>query len=179
LKKEKGKNVVIGVLLSIIILLLIVIIIIVITKKNTLTNNNTSNNNQTNTTSKVEENNNDTNPDTHITLTGTYINKSENENSYHSASIEITNQTDTTIDFKLEAIHGMDIDHVNIGNVSGTANKIDNNIYEFEETIDGQTSKITFEFNNNKVTITENYPNSINPYAGHNVYFAGEYNKEI
>ena len=73
----------------------------------------------------------------------------------------------------------MDIDHVNIGNVSGTANKIDNNSYEFEEEIDGQTSKITFKFNENKVTITEDYPDDINPYGGHNVYFAGDYTKEI
>ena len=178
MKEKKGNNILIGVLLCIIILLIIAIIVIVVTKKNTLTNNNTSNNNQTNTTSKVEENNN-TDINAQQDLNGTYINKSENENSYHSASIEITNQTDTTFDFKIEALHGMDIDHVNIGNVNGTANKIDNYTYEFAEEINGQTSIITFKFNDNKVTVTEKYPDNINPYAGHNVYFAGDYTREI
>ena len=175
MKTEKEKNIVIVILLCIIILL-IVFILLIATKKIKITSKTDNEDNQYNETIKKDSTNN-----TNIqqNLNGKYTNKSENENSYHYASIEITNQNETTFNFKIEALHGMDIDHVNIGNVSGTAIKIDNNTYEFEEEIDGQTSKITFKFNNNKVTITENYPDNINPYAGHNVYFAGNYTKEI
>ncbi|MBO5349101.1 MAG: hypothetical protein J6A89_04715 [Clostridia bacterium] len=114
-------------------------------------------------------------------LTGTYNYKSEGKNYYHNANIIVTNQTGSSIDFQLSAVHGTDIEHVNIGEVSGTAKKIEADTYQFEETIDGKIYKITFEFVAHKafeyITITESYPDNINPYAGHNVYFEGDYDK--
>ncbi len=174
MEEKKGKSNIVTILLIIIIIILGAALYLSLTGKITLTK--AENKTQSNET--IEKDNN-TDTKAQQNLNGKYTNKAENENSYHDASIEITNQTETIFNFKIEAIHGMDIDHVNIGNVSGTANKIDNNTYEFKEEIDGQISKITFKFNDNKVTITENYPDNINPYAGHNVYFAGDYTKEI
>ena len=174
MEEKKGKSNIVTILLIIIIIILGAALYLSLTGKITLTK--AENKTQSNET--IEEDNN-TDTKAQQNLNGKYTNKAENENSYHDASIEITNQTETIFNFKIEAIHGMDIDHVNIGNVSGTANKIDNNTYEFKEEIDGQISKITFKFNDNKLTITENYPDNINPYAGHNVYFAGDYTKEI
>lgn len=114
-------------------------------------------------------------------LNGTYKYKSESQNYYHDANIIVTNQTNSSINFQLSAVHGADVDHVNIGEVSGIAKKIGTDTYQFEETIDGKTYKITFEFVAHKafeyITITESYPDNINPYAGHNVYFEGDYDK--
>lgn len=116
-----------------------------------------------------------------MVLSGTYNNKSENDYSYHDATLIVSNEKDTSIDFELSAVHGIDIEHVNIGEVKGTATKIKTNKYEFKEEIDDKESKISFEFlsenNIQSVRITELYPDNMNPYAGHNVYFAGKYNK--
>lgn len=130
-----------------------------------------------------EKTNDDTdlNTSTQISLNGTYSNKSETSSYYYSASVVVTNQTNSSIDFELSAVNGADIDHVNIGQVSGTAKKIKTDIYQYEETISGKTYKITFEFSAYRafqyVTINESYPDNINPYAGNNVYFEGEYEK--
>lgn len=123
---------------------------------------------------------------------GEYLNSSQTENYYHQASVEFKNQKENTIDFYLSAAHGRDIEHVNIGEASGTAKKISSKInlndgeteydtYLFEDNIDGKIYKITFIFNAHKlfkwVEVKQDFPEDINPYAGHNVNFEGEYEK--
>ncbi len=105
---------------------------------------------------------------------GKYEQKSETYSPYYHSIIEINNETGNTIDFKIDTTHGLDIDHVNLGSLKGTAKMVNSNTYVFEE----NEAKITFEFSNNKLKISENYKDDINPYGGHGVYFAGEYNKE-
>ena len=108
-------------------------------------------------------------------IEGTYHNDSENEYSYHSATLIAKNQTDSSIDFELSAIHGADKDNVNVGEVKGTAKKVGPNLYEFSD--DGNA--ITFRFDIYKsfsrATVTESYKDDFNPYAGHNVHFSGKY----
>ena len=134
-----------------------------------------------NTTS--EETAPDVNTKTQLTsLKGKYKFTSETENNYHNATINILEQNDSTIKFEISAVNGKDIDHVNIGELEGTANKTGINQYVYEETIDGTTHKITFVFDAHKifewVTISESYyPDNNNPFAGHGVYFTGEYEK--
>ncbi len=134
-------------------------------------------------TNNNKENNNSTisNNTTQKSLTGTYSNKSETNDYYHDAKIIVTNQTNSSIEFSLTAVHGSDVDHVNFGEVSGIAKKTGEDTYQFEETVDGITAKITFKFGEHQhlehVTVTESYQDDINPYAGHNVHFAGDYEK--
>ena len=138
------------------------------------------NNNNQNTTTENNEIINDEESNTNVS--GTYTIESENEYSYYSSTVTITNNTDSSIDFKISAVHGKDKENVNIGEVKGTAKKNNENEYIFEEEIDGNISKISFKFNNKGtnqyLTISEEYPNDINPYGGHGVYFASEYKKE-
>ena len=108
-----------------------------------------------------------------IEITGKYEQKSETETPYYNSVVEVSNVMDSSIDFKIEASHGLDIDHINIGSVNGTATKSIGNNYIFEE----GNSKISFNFSESKLIITEIYEDNINPYGGHGVYFAGEYNK--
>ncbi len=180
--RVKG-NIIIIVVLAIIIATFI--FIFSITNKmfddNLINNNNYNNNNNQNTT--TENNKIISNEDSNIIIPGTYTIESENEYSYYRSIAIITNYTDSSIDFKISTIHGKDKENVNIGEVKGTAKKINENEYLFEETIDENTNRISFEFsiteNKQHLTIKEEYPNSINPYGGHGVYFAGEYEKEL
>ena len=127
----------------------------------------------------VQEDNTTVNEDE--SLIGEYTNTYESDTHYYSALLKITNETDTTIKFELSAASGIDIDHVNIGQVSGTAKQIESNVYKFENEIEGKTNVITFtltEDNNKKTfTISESYPDNFNPYGGHNVSFAGDYTR--
>lgn len=137
---------------------------------------------------KVEQNVSNT----QISIVGKYNNKSETSNYVHDASLVITNQTNSSIDFKLSAIHGSDIEHVNTGEVSGKATKIDipqdlidsdtkQYAYHFVENVDGTTCKITFVYTAyimfEYVTVIEDYSDGINPYSGNRVYFEGNYEK--
>lgn len=136
---------------------------------------------------KVENNNNSIS-----SITGKYQNNIETSNFVHHSSIEIKNATEEKIDFSISTSHGNDIDHVNVGELTGTAKKISipdsstipnstQYAYEFSEEIDGKINKViivytqfkTFEY----VNITEEYPNEINPYGGNRVFFTGEYEK--
>ena len=142
----------------------------------TLTNNNNSI-----TTTEYNKIANDEDSDTKIL--GTYTIESENELSYYKSIVIINNYTNSSIDFNISTVHGRDKENVNVGEVKGTAKKINENEYLFEEAIDENTNRILFEFsitdNKQHLTIKEEYPNSINPYGGHGVYFSGEYNKEL
>ena len=114
-------------------------------------------------------------------LEGVWTDKREGEGFYHNGIIKITNQTADSIDFELSATNGRDVDHVNIGEVSGTAKKVGNE-YIFEEKREEYESKITIylgDFEGTKaVVVRENYSTENNPYAGHGVWFDGEYTKE-
>lgn len=174
-------NIIIVIVLAIIIATFIFIFSITNRMFNdTLTNNNYNNNNNQNTTTENNEIIND--EDSNAIIPGTYTIESENEYSYYSSIVIITNNTDSSIDFKISAVHGKDKENVNIGEVKGTAKKINEYKYLFEENIDGNNNKITFEFSSKGttkyLTIKEEYPNNINPYGGHGVYFASEYKKE-
>ena len=59
-----------------------------------------------------------------IEITGKYEQKSETETPYYSSVVEVSNLTDSSIDFKIEASHGLDIDHVNIGSVKEQQPKV-------------------------------------------------------
>ena len=125
-------------------------------------------------------------------VNGKYKFEETTKNYYHCSNIKITNQTSSSIEFSINASHGNDVDHVNIGEVSGTAKKVnipeDSIIpestqvaYQFTDNIDGEEYKITFVFTAHRtfqyVNVIEDYPNDRNPYAGNRVYFAGEYEK--
>lgn len=171
------------------------------TKEDTRKTENTTKENTTNTKNETQENKKpeqenentfiktseetapDVNTKTQLTsLKGKYKFTSETENNYHNATINILEQNDSTIKFEISAVNGKDIDHVNIGELEGTAKKVGINQYVYEETIDGTTHKITFVFDAHRifewVTISESYyPDNNNPFAGHGVYFTGEYEK--
>lgn len=116
--------------------------------------------------------------DKQLSLNGKYSYNVTTNQGVHESNIIIKNQTDSTIEFSIDTIHGINIDHVNMGEVSGTAKKIENNKFEFEETFNGDKSKITFSFKEDKtVNVTEEYSNNMNPYAGQGVYFAGDYKR--
>ena len=174
---KKENNILIILLLIIIAILAALCVLFATNKLSFNTNNTTTNDN------KTELNNNETNnnktedkqENTKLTLTGTYTDEKETKDYYHKSEVTITNQTDNSIDFKISAMHGTDRERVNIGNVNGTAKKIDENTYQFQETNDGKISTITFIFNNNNLIVDEKYPDDINPYGGNRVYFKGNY----
>ncbi len=119
------------------------------------------------------------NAKTDLNVNGKYEYKEEYTGVYHYSQIQISNQNDTSITFSMNAIHGKDVDHVNTGEVSGIAKKTDINKYVFEETIEGETYKITFTFDAHRmfqfIYVEESF--DVSPYAGMNVHFSGEYEK--
>ena len=133
------------------------------------------NHNTESTTTQLTQSDETTNTNVENLVEGTYHNDSENEYSYHSAILIVKNQTNSSIDFELSAVHGANKDNVNVGEVKGTAKKIGDNLYQFKE----EDNIITFKFDifksYSRAEITENYPDNFNPYAGHNVYFSGIY----
>lgn len=127
-----------------------------------------------------------------LNVNGSYKYEDQTDNYYHRSNIVIKNQTDTSINFSINAAHGNDVDHVNIGEVSGIANRIDiptdsivpeseQIAYQYTENIDGNINKITLIFTAHRqfqyIEVTEEYPSGMNPYAGNRVYFSGEYEK--
>ncbi len=127
-----------------------------------------------------------------LNVNGSYKNESQTDNYYHRSNIVITNQTDTSINFSINAAYGNDVDHVNVGEVSGIANKIDiptdyvipeseQIAYQYTENIDGNVNKITLICTAHRqfqyIEVTEEYPSGMNPYAGNKVFFSGEYDK--
>lgn len=144
------------------------------------------------TTNSEKNNNTNTNITTQKSNIGKYTDKSEYNGYYREAILEITNQTNSSIDFNLSASAGTDVNHVSTGDVIGKANKIEipqdyiipestQYAYQFVDNIEGKTYKITFIYTAHKkfeyVNIIEDYPDNFNPYAGHGVYFKGEYEK--
>lgn len=136
--------------------------------------------------------NKNTTANTKLNVNGSYKYEDQTDNYYHRSNIVITNQTDTSIDFNINTAHGNDVDHVNIGEVSGVANKIDiptdsivpeseQIAYQYTENIDGNINKITLIYTTHRqfqyIKVIEEYPSGINPYAGNRVYFSGEYEK--
>ena len=117
---------------------------------------------------------------TYKSYVGTYENTQKTEYYFHSATLEILSQTENTISFKLNSSHGVDAEHINIGEVMGTANKVADGEYEFSEEKEGVVNKIKFTFGTHKifewVDVTESFPDS-NPYAAENVSFAGNYER--
>ena len=104
----------------------------------------------------------------------------------------ITNQKDSSIDFEIVAGEGSDADHVNTGELKGTAKLVEvpkdsiipestQYAYQYVEVIGGKEYKITFVYTAHKksiyFTIIEDYPD-YNPYGGYGVYFSGEYEKQ-
>lgn len=171
MKKEKSNGVLIILLIGIIIMLLLFIILF---ETKIISFNNTDNHiDENNIIDKEPQNKKEENSKNIINIIGEYELKSETESSYYSSTVKISNKTDNTIDFKIETVHGLDINHVNIGSINKTATKITDNNYKFTE----EESEITFQFSQNKLTISEKYKDNINPYGGHGVYFSGEYKK--
>lgn len=128
-----------------------------------------------------------------LNVNGKYAQESNTEEDYYRSNIVVSDQTDSSIHFSINAAHGRDVDHVNIGDLEGTAKKVstpsdykisesDQLSYEYSETIDGKTYKIIFIFTAHKkfqyVNVKEEYPNDFNPFAGSGVNFAGEYEIE-
>ena len=147
-----------------------------------ITNDTKADNTTKNVTTPTNNNTNTSN----TSVNGKYQFKSQTDNYYHEATIEISNQNETSIIFSINAAHGMNVDNVNIGEVKGKATKIEvpnatQYAYQFEETQDGNTAKIILVYTAHKmfeyVTVKEEYSNGINPYAGHNVWFSGDYEK--
>lgn len=158
----------------------------------TLKNENTIDNKET---LKKENNSNNSNSDNknniQATVNGIYSVKTDNSH-YREINLEISNKTNSSIDFKLSGTAGVDVNHVSTGEVSGIATRIDipqdsiipeseQYAYQFVDNIDGKTYKITFIYTAHKsfqyVNIIEEYPDNFNPYAGHGVYFTGELEK--
>ena len=136
-----------------------------------------------------EENKTD---DYKLNVNGSYKYEEQTDNYYHRSDIVITNQTDTSINFSINAAHGNDVDHVNVGDVSGIAKKIDiptdyiypeseQIAYQYTENIDGNVNKITLVCTAHRmfqyIQVIEEYPSGVNPYAGNRVFFSGEYDK--
>ena len=170
----KDKKTIIIFILTIIILILIIVIGLFATKvipfdsnTNVISEENTGPGSDQESVEKI------------LMLNDTYTIHEETSEAYVDASVVITNQTDDSIDFNISKAKGTDKDHVNIGNVSGTATMIEKYKYEFKETLDGKTNIITFDFTNNGpyliLNITESYPDDLNPYGGNGIYFEGEY----
>lgn len=144
-------------------------------KKTKDTKNKNIDNNETNT------NNNKENEVSNLKLEGTYDKEAKNDMSYYKSTVKILGETNSSIEFTISTVHGKDPENVNVGNLSGTANKIGENTYQFEEIIEGKLNTILFTFSKDEtiqyLKISESYPDSINPYGGHGVYFAGKYEK--
>ena len=171
MKKEKSNGVLIILLIGIIIMLLLFIILF---ETKIISFNNTDNHiDENNIIDNEPQNKKEENSNNIINIIGEYEFNSETESPYHSSTVKISNKTDNTIDFKIETVHGLDINHVNIGSINKTATKITDNNYTWTE----EESEITFKFSQNKLTISEKYKDNINPYGGHGVYFSGEYKK--
>lgn len=115
-----------------------------------------------------------------VLLEGSYLNELINEELYHSSLVTISGQSESSIDFEISTVNGMSIDYVNIGELSGTAEKIEENCYRFEKTEYDVTSVLLFFFDPwaNTMTVSESYTDGYNPYAGAGVYFAGTYTKQ-
>jgi hypothetical protein len=125
----------------------------------------------------------DTSFDRKIDVVGEYTHKTENKDVYEEATIKITSQDDSSLTFEIDAVHGSDKDHVNIGKLSGVADKIEYNKYFCEkQTEDGNEYVIFFTFNSNSnfktLTVKESYTKDVHPFAGAGVSFAGEYTKK-
>ena len=182
MKNKSNGGVWIGILIGIIIMLLVFVGLFVtgsINYKETIISDNkqiSDNNQSIDSNISDEENNNEED------IIGIYNKESKNEYSYYKSTVNITDYTDSTISFNISTVHGKDEENVNIGEVKGIAKKIKENEYEFEENIEGNISRITFKFSNKGtyqyLTINESYSNNVNPYGGHGVYFASEYEKE-
>ena len=117
-----------------------------------------------------------------LSVNGKYEQKAKTEYEYYDSKVTIFNQTDSSVEFQIDAVHGKDENNVNIGSVRGLAKKTNTeNEYVFEEKLDGKTNKIFFDFYkegaNQFLSIGEEYNEGLNPYAGANVYFRGKYEK--
>ena len=133
--------------------------------------------------------------DSTINIDGKYKNYLETEGSYYRSDLVIKNSGEDSIDFELSTAHGRDVDHVNIGELSKTATKIDvpedmkvpdstQYAYEFKDVNEDETNRIIFVYTAHRqfeyISISEEYATpEYNPYAGHGVFFAGEYEKEL
>ncbi|MEE3342865.1 MAG: hypothetical protein VZS44_02115 [Bacilli bacterium] len=184
MKKKNNSGFLIGLLIGIIIMLIIGICLLAtgtISLKNE-SKKKTADNKQVTNEEKIEEEISEE-TSTNLIIEGTYTITSEGETGYYTSTANITNYTNSTIEFSISTAKGIDKEHVNIGEVKGTAKKTNENEYIFEETENGKTSKIIFKFSHKGtsqyLTIEEEYPDYINPYAGHGVYFAAEYQKEL
>lgn len=141
-------------------------------------NNNAVQNQVANKTNNVNGGNTVNNKD-YSSYIGIYTTNEDNANYVHNVNVLIQNYTDSYIDFVINASHGSSQASVNIGNVSGRANKKSDSVYEFSENpIDTGVCTITFTFNSDKeLKIDENYPGGMNPYGGNRVYFTGKHKK--
>lgn len=151
------------------------------TSTKSTTNNSTNGNTNNQTKSNNKPNASGVYSTTQLTVSGEYQNESSGNSYYHNAKIVVSNQSDSSIDFKLNAAHGVTADQVSTAQVSGTAKKASTNKYVFEDVKDGKTYKLTFTFDSHDiytwVTIEENFAGNSNPYGGANVHFNGEYEK--
>ena len=148
--------------------------------------------NFTNLYGKTEETDDKNKSDNTKNIIGTYKAESETKNYYYSSELIISKQTSNSIKFSISAVHGKDINHVNVGEVSGTAKKINvpkelaapdsiQYAYQFKDNVDNKTNKITIVYTHFKmfetIDVIEEYANDINPYGGAGVYFRGDYEK--
>ncbi len=148
-----------------------------------------------NSTDTIDTTNSTNSNDSEVNIDGKYKNYSETEGSYYRSDLVIKNSSKDSIDFELNTAYGRDVDHVNIGDLSKKAIKIDvpedmkipdstQYAYEYEDVNEGETNRIIFVYTAHKqfeyISIVEEYSNpDFNPYAGHGVFFAGEYEKEF
>lgn len=126
----------------------------------------------------VREGNNEKQPnkESYQPKVGLYNTEDVTNNYYHRVAILVQNVELNYIDFAINAEHGSSVDKVNVGNVSGKAERKSDGTYVFTDIVDGNTNKITFTFDSdNSVAIKEDYPSGQNPYGGNRVFFSGEH----
>lgn len=133
----------------------------------------------------------DTTGDTDLlNMEGHYKTEETTNNHYRRVEVDLKNQKENGINFSINAAYGNDVEHVNIGEVSGQATKIDvpeENIvpngvqvaFKYTDTIDGKANEIIFVCTKYRqfqyVQVIENYATENNPYAGNRVFFEGEH----
>lgn len=156
---------------------------------NTIENNDLNNKNNTANTNSISENTtNTTQPTTENEYfeninKGTYEREKVNgPDIYDESTLIISNETETTFNFEISALHGTDINNgrVNIGNLEGIAKKYEDAGYEYIESIDGVEYRLTINFvGENSAEIKVYYEGELgDPYCGMGVYFDGIYKKK-
>lgn len=128
-----------------------------------------NNDNSDNVVEKNKEKNSSNNDTKSNFLVAKYKRFENTNNHYVENILNITNQTDSSIDFEIVAGEGSDTNHVNTGDLKGTAKLVEvpkdsiipestQYAYKYTETIDGKEYKITFVYTaHKKINLFYNY----------------------